>query len=124
MWQTKYASAVPMIWDWDLIFGRAVKAISSPGIRSLWKCQLLKGVIKDDFLEDILVFLKPLNPNDYNHILGSREIFHVFFVFFQVSTDEKSGKKHRKFNRTRKFDAKSRSMKFFKKLILNFIIFL
>ena len=23
------------IWDWDLIFGRAVKAISSPGVRSL-----------------------------------------------------------------------------------------
>ena len=22
------------IWDWDLIFGRAVKAISSPGVRS------------------------------------------------------------------------------------------
>ena len=22
------------IWDWDLIFGRAVKAISSPGIQS------------------------------------------------------------------------------------------
>ena len=25
MWHTKYASAAP-IWDWDLIFGRAVKA--------------------------------------------------------------------------------------------------
>ena len=24
------------IWDWDLIFGRAVKAISSPGVRSPW----------------------------------------------------------------------------------------
>ena len=24
------------IWDWDLIFGRAVKAISSPGVHSLW----------------------------------------------------------------------------------------
>ena len=23
-------------WDWDLIFGRAVKAISSPGVRSPW----------------------------------------------------------------------------------------
>ena len=22
------------IWDWDLIFGRAVKALSSPGVRS------------------------------------------------------------------------------------------
>jgi hypothetical protein len=33
MRQTKYASAV-QIWDWDLIFGRAVKAISSPGVRS------------------------------------------------------------------------------------------
>ena len=27
------------IWDWDLIFGRAVKAISSPGVRS--PCQKL-----------------------------------------------------------------------------------
>ena len=25
------------IWDWDLIFGRAVNAISSPGVRSPWK---------------------------------------------------------------------------------------
>ena len=24
------------IWDWDLIFGRAVKEISSPGVRSPW----------------------------------------------------------------------------------------
>ena len=24
------------IWDWDLNFGRAVKAISSPGVRSPW----------------------------------------------------------------------------------------
>ena len=24
------------IWEWDLIFGRAVKAISSPGVRSPW----------------------------------------------------------------------------------------
>ena len=24
------------IWDWDLIFGRAVKAIFSPGVRSPW----------------------------------------------------------------------------------------
>ena len=24
------------IWEWELIFGRAVKAISSPGVRSLW----------------------------------------------------------------------------------------
>jgi len=36
MWQTKYASAVLRrpylkIWEWELIFGRAVKAISSPG---------------------------------------------------------------------------------------------
>ena len=24
------------IWDWDLIFGRTVKMISSPGVRSPW----------------------------------------------------------------------------------------
>ena len=28
------------IWDWDLIFGRAVKEISSPGVRSPWKLPL------------------------------------------------------------------------------------
>ena len=27
------------IWDWDLIFGRAVKAISLPVVRSPWSCQ-------------------------------------------------------------------------------------
>jgi hypothetical protein len=31
MWQTKHASAVPITLGWDLIFGRAVKGISSPG---------------------------------------------------------------------------------------------
>ena len=36
MWQTKYASAYLNIWDWDLILGCGVKAISSPGVRSPW----------------------------------------------------------------------------------------
>ena len=36
MWQTKFASAVLKIWDWDWIFGRAVKAVSSLGVRSPW----------------------------------------------------------------------------------------
>ena len=37
MWQTKYASAVP---KWELIFGRAVKVISSLGVRIPWpKCK-------------------------------------------------------------------------------------
>ena len=37
MWQTKYASTLYLkTWDWDLIFGRAVKAISLPGVRSPW----------------------------------------------------------------------------------------
>ena len=36
MWQTKYASAVPKIWDWDWIFGRAVKAFCYLGVRSPW----------------------------------------------------------------------------------------
>ena len=26
------------IWEWEWIFGRAVKAISSPGVRSPWTC--------------------------------------------------------------------------------------
>ena len=34
MWQTKMLRPYPKIWEWELIFGRAVKAISSPGVRS------------------------------------------------------------------------------------------
>ena len=40
MWQTKYASAVPidlgLEFDFRPFFGRAVKAISPPGVRSPW----------------------------------------------------------------------------------------
>ena len=36
MWQPKYALAVPKIWEWEMIFGHAVKAISSLGILSPW----------------------------------------------------------------------------------------
>ena len=41
MWQTKYASAVPKylgvgVGGWEWIFGHAVKAISSPGVRSVF----------------------------------------------------------------------------------------
>ena len=32
MWQTKYALAMPRIWEWEWIFGRVVKAISSLGV--------------------------------------------------------------------------------------------
>jgi hypothetical protein len=32
MWQTKYAFAIPKNLEMEMIFGRAVKAISSPGI--------------------------------------------------------------------------------------------
>ena len=32
----KYGSAILKIWDWDLIFGRAMKAIFSPDVRSPW----------------------------------------------------------------------------------------
>ena len=55
MWQTKYALAVPKdlglglnfqpylkIWDWDWIFSRAVKSISSLGICSLWHHDLTR----------------------------------------------------------------------------------
>ena len=34
MWQTKYASAVPKNLGVGVDFGRAVKALSSPGVRS------------------------------------------------------------------------------------------
>jgi hypothetical protein len=34
MWQTKYASAVPKNLELGLNFGRAVRAISSLGVRS------------------------------------------------------------------------------------------
>ena len=37
MWQTKYASAVPKNLGVGVDFRRAVKAISSPGIRSPWQ---------------------------------------------------------------------------------------
>ena len=37
MWQTKYASAVPKNLGLGLLLGRAVKAISSLGVRSPWK---------------------------------------------------------------------------------------
>ena len=47
MWQTKYATGVPKNWDWDWIFGRAVKTISSPGVRSRYVvslcCQYVSG---------------------------------------------------------------------------------
>ena len=36
MWQTKYASAVPKNLGVGVNFGRAVKVISSPGVRSPW----------------------------------------------------------------------------------------
>ena len=42
---SKYASAVPKNWEWELIFGRAVKAISSSSVRS--PC---KGGIEGDKL--------------------------------------------------------------------------
>ena len=37
MWQTNMLLPYLYIWDWDLIFGRAVKAISSPGVRTPWQ---------------------------------------------------------------------------------------
>ena len=40
MWQTKYASAIPKNLGVGVIFGRAVKAISSLGVRSLWVSRL------------------------------------------------------------------------------------
>ena len=42
MWQTKYASAVPKNLGLGLIFGRALKAISSLGVRSLWAAAMLE----------------------------------------------------------------------------------
>ena len=44
MRQTKYALVLPKIWEWELIFCRAVKGISSPGMiewkvkKISWKC--------------------------------------------------------------------------------------
>ena len=51
MWQTKYASAYLKIWEWELIFGRAVKAISSPGVRSpcVIPCQMMLSTKKKGF---------------------------------------------------------------------------
>ena len=39
MWQTKYASAVPKNLGVGVDFGHAVKAISSPDVRSPWYVQ-------------------------------------------------------------------------------------
>ena len=44
MWQTKYASAVSKNWDWDLIFRRAVKVVSSPGVCSPWLYKMSNGI--------------------------------------------------------------------------------
>ena len=45
MWQTKYASAIPKNLGVGVNFGRAVKVISSPGVRSPWHraCWLWKS---------------------------------------------------------------------------------
>ena len=37
------------IWDWDLIFGRAVKAISSLGVRSPWGLAIMEITIRKPF---------------------------------------------------------------------------
>ena len=46
MWQTKYASTVPKKFGVGVDFGRAMKANSSPGVRSPC-CKPLKEPIKD-----------------------------------------------------------------------------
>ena len=38
------------IWDWELIFGREVKAISSPGVRS--PCQILTYLVLSTYFVD------------------------------------------------------------------------
>ena len=37
MWQTNMLRPYVKIWEWELIFGHAVKVLSSPGIRSPWR---------------------------------------------------------------------------------------
>ena len=54
------------IWDWEMIFGRAVKAISSPGVRSpCVKCKKSRHVI---FLFTSLIHLL------YDIASGSRKM--------------------------------------------------
>ena len=67
------------IWNWELIFGRAVKAISSPGVRSPWakssnfiiiENQILKGHIWGE--EDVRVLReRPLMMSDFRGDGGS-----------------------------------------------------
>ena len=70
------------IWDWDWLFGRAVKAISSPGVRSpcldayVNPCADKKTQLNHHFLETCLVFkyryylvMKPLIKNKYPLVL-------------------------------------------------------
>ena len=60
MWQKKYASAVPKNLGVGVNFGCAVKAISSPGVRSLCYIHITKGTFKKIIFTPrlgVLVFL-------------------------------------------------------------------
>ena len=70
------------IWDWELIIGRAVKAISSPGVRS--PCfstfdSFLAGLVctEIDFMLHAAIYIFQLNESDLNcHLVNSLNISH------------------------------------------------
>ena len=79
MWQTKYALADLKIWEWELIFGRAVKAISSPGVRSPWL--LLYFKIRSSILTiQTSTVHAPLSPAEF--MLTFLCLLHKLFVIF------------------------------------------
>ena len=59
------------IWEWEWIFGRAVKAISSLGVRSPWFCQFQK----------VKQFNRDYCLNQNSNLSQVRESQKFFFVF-------------------------------------------
>ena len=64
------------IWDWDLIFGNAVRAISSPGVRSPWivgnsgyASAVLVRVVQNILIELYILFI-----NDFFSTLSKDDI--------------------------------------------------
>ena len=55
------------VWDWDLIFGRAVKVISSPGVRSPWigKVDAFYTTVDNCFIVGPTFFLRPSEPQTF-----------------------------------------------------------
>jgi hypothetical protein len=77
------------IWEWEWIFGRAVKAISSPGVRSPWWELLAKKSILCTivFKRSILIYLTVILSGLRNCLFSDAQLFFLsgFFLYFLVS---------------------------------------